>query len=80
MNFLAKKFGGTTESWMLALVISSLIFGLSHFWQRVRGIVGSGVLVLTWGTAYYRFRRNLWPTVIAHSAGNTIAFVSTYNS
>ncbi|WP_158770132.1 CPBP family intramembrane glutamic endopeptidase [Paraglaciecola sp. L1A13] len=80
MNFLAKKFGGTTKSWILAIVVSSLIFGLAHFWQGARGIVGAGVLALIWGTAYYRCGRNLWPTIIAHSVGNTIAFISTYNS
>ena len=80
MNFLAKKFGGTTKSWILAIVISSLIFGLAHLWQGARGIVGAGILALIWGTAYYRCGRNLWPTIIAHSVGNTIAFISTYNS
>lgn len=80
MNYLAKKLGGTTKSWVLAIVISSLIFGLAHFWQGARGIVGASVLALIWGSAYYRCGRNLWPTIIAHSVGNTIAFISTYNS
>ena len=58
----------------------AIYFGLAHFWQGARGIVGTGVLALIWGTAYYRCGRNLWPTIIAHSVGNTIAFISTYNS
>ena len=80
INFLAKKFGGTTKSWVLAILISSIIFGLAHFWQGARGIVGATFLALIWGTAYYRFGRNLWPVILAHCMANTIGFISTFNS
>jgi len=66
IDFLAQKFGGTTKSWFLAILISSLVFGLAHFWQGPRGIVGVTILALIWGSAYYRFGRNLWPVIIAH--------------
>jgi uncharacterized protein len=79
MNLIANKLGKSTKAWIAAILISSIIFGLAHFWQGSRGMVGAGVLALIWGTAYYRCGRNLWPTIIAHAAGNTIAFISTFN-
>ncbi|MFT6897100.1 MAG: membrane protease YdiL (CAAX protease family) [Paraglaciecola sp.] len=80
MNFLARKFGNTTKSWILTIVMSSVIFGLAHFWQSFRGVVGAGVLSLIWGYAYYRCGRNLWLAIFAHSATNTIGFIATFNS
>lgn len=78
MNFLAQVFGGTTRSWVFAILISSVIFGVSHFWQGPRGMVSSGVGALVMGVGYYLSGRILWPTIIAHCFGNTLGFVSIY--
>jgi membrane protease YdiL (CAAX protease family) len=80
LNYLAARLGKTTFGWMLAIVITSIIFGIAHVWQGSRGMVGAGILGLIWGMAYYFSGRNLWPATLAHCATNTIGFISTYQS
>jgi len=80
MNFLAHKLGGKTKSWVIAILISSVIFGLGHFWKGPQGMLSSGMAALVFGVGYYLSGRNLWPVIIAHCVGNTIGFVSIYLS
>lgn len=51
LNHLASRLGKTTWAWLLAIVITAIIFGLMHFWQGAKGMVGAGVLGLIWGMA-----------------------------
>ena len=78
MNFLAKKFGGTTKAWIAAILISSLMFGLMHLWKSPRGMVSTAIGALALGAGYVLSKRNLLPVTIAHAAGNTVGFVVFY--
>lgn len=78
MNFVAKRLGGRVGAWAIAVIVSALLFGVAHFWQGPRGMVATGVGALVMGTAYYLVGRNLWPTILSHSLGNTLGFISIY--
>ncbi len=80
MNFLASRFDGTAKAWGLAIIISAILFGVGHFWQGPRGMIASGAGALVMGAGYYLVGRNLWPTILAHSLGNTLGFFSVYLS
>jgi membrane protease YdiL (CAAX protease family) len=80
MNALANRLGGTRRDWLFAIVISSIIFGLGHFPNGLRGMIGSGIGGLIYGLSYYLGKRNLLPVIFAHAASNTLAFVSAYAS
>jgi membrane protease YdiL (CAAX protease family) len=80
MNALANAFGGKRQAWLLAIIVSSVIFGLGHFPNGLRGMIGSGIGGLVYGLGYYLTGRNLLPVIAAHAAGNTIAFVGAYFS
>jgi membrane protease YdiL (CAAX protease family) len=80
MNYLAQIWGNTNKGWILAIFISSLIFGLLHFWQGSRGMVGTGITALIFGFGYYFCKRNIWPIVLAHLAGNTISLIALATS
>jgi membrane protease YdiL (CAAX protease family) len=43
MNYLANKFGSTTKAWMAAIAVSSIIFGLGHFWGSHHGMMSSTI-------------------------------------
>jgi membrane protease YdiL (CAAX protease family) len=64
--------------WMLAVVGSSLLFGLAHFSWGPSGMVQTGFMGLALGAAYLRLGRNLWLTVLAHAYMDTILFVQMY--
>ena len=78
MNYLARVFGGTTKGWLFAVLISSIVFGLFHAGKGPVGMIGSGFGGLVYGLGYFLLRKNLWPVITAHCAGNTIGFVGAY--
>ncbi len=78
MTRIAKLTGGTRMAWGAALVLTSLHFGMIHFYQGVSGIVATGVMGLIYGAGYLVFRRNLWVTVFAHALTHVVSFTLLY--
>lgn len=78
MNYLAKLCGDTTKAWLVAVVISAIVFGLAHSGKGLGAVISSGCGGLVYGMGYYLLRKNLWPVFVAHCAGNTIGFVGAY--
>ena len=79
LNSLAGFFRHTTARWALALIGSSLIFGLAHFSWGIAGIIETTIMGLVLGFIYLRTGHNLWVTIIAHGLMNTIGFVLIYS-
>jgi membrane protease YdiL (CAAX protease family) len=67
--FPNSKFGAA-----LALLTSSLIFGLVHLVEGPVGVAQTFFMGLIFGAFYLRTGRNLWVTIIAHGLANTIRF------
>ena len=59
---------------VLALVGSSLIFGLVHWVEGPLGVANTFFMGLILGAIYIRTGRNLWVTIIAHGLANSIRF------
>jgi len=78
MNYLAKLFGSTTKAWVLAIIISAIVFGLGHMGKGPGAAISSGLGGLAYGFGYYYSRKNLLPVIMAHGAGNTVGFVGAY--
>jgi membrane protease YdiL (CAAX protease family) len=78
INKLGDIAGHTRLGWTLAVIGSSLVFGLTHFHEGPLGIVYTtlGALVLGW--VYLRTGRNLWVTVLAHGFVNTLRFILVF--
>ena len=72
---LGEIFQGAKLRWVLALIFSSVIFGLIHFYQGPLGIVNTFIVGILFGAVYLRSERNLWITIIAHGLFNTLSFV-----
>jgi membrane protease YdiL (CAAX protease family) len=77
--FLITQFGdifpGSKLGSVLALLSSSLIFGLVHWVEGPLGIVNTFAMGLLLGAVYLRSGRNLWITIIAHGLANSIRFL-----
>jgi len=79
MTRLVDLFGKQTKlAWVIALVVSAVIFGLAHSYQGPAGIVKTGAAGLLLGVAYLAVGRNLWPLMIAHALIDTMDFVTHY--
>jgi len=78
-NGLAALFPGRKAQWTLALIGSSIIFGLAHFSWGLAGVLETTVLGLVFGSAYLLSGRNLWVTIIAHGLANTLGFILIFS-
>lgn len=78
INRLAELGSGGKVAWRLAVVISSIVFGLIHFHWGVAGMVQTACMGLALGVSYVTLRRNLWVTILAHGYMDTILMVQMY--
>jgi len=65
-------------SWILALVLSSLLFGWGHGGQGITGMTQETLAGLMLGILYLASGRNLTIPIVAHGISNTVAFVLIY--
>jgi membrane protease YdiL (CAAX protease family) len=78
-NMLAGFVSHSKARWAIALVGSSLVFGLAHFSWGLAGIIETTILGLVLNIVYLSTGRNLWVTIIAHGIGNTLSFILIYS-
>jgi membrane protease YdiL (CAAX protease family) len=78
-NSLAGLFQGAKARWALALIGSSVAFGLVHYDWGLAGMVETTIMGLLLGFAYLRSGRNLWITIVAHGLLNTLKFVLVFS-
>lgn len=78
-NNLAALFPGKKAQWLIALIGSSVIFGLAHFSWGLAGVLETTIMGLVLGSAYLLSGRNLWVTIIAHGFANTLSFVLIFS-
>jgi membrane protease YdiL (CAAX protease family) len=78
INRIAELGSGGKAAWRLAVVISSIVFGLVHVDWGLAGIVQTGFMGLVLGVSYLLVRRNLWVTILAHGYMDTILILQMY--
>ena len=65
-------------SFLIAGLITSLIFGLYHWQQGYFGIFSAILSSLFWTYLFKRFGRNLWYTIFSHALFDTITLILIY--
>ena len=75
MDRIAGLFAGTRRGWCIALLTSSLFFGLAHFRQGVTGVTENFLDGVILGALYLRLGRNLAVPIVAHGVTDTIDLV-----
>ena len=78
MTRIARLVGGSRSAWALALILTSLHFGLIHFYQGASGMAGTAVMGFLYGVAFLLLGRNLWLVIVAHAANHLIVFTAMY--
>ena len=76
---LARPFRQTRVTMALAVVGSSVAFGLAHSAWGWMGVLETTLIGLILGAAYIRSGRNLWVTIIAHGLIDTMKFLLVYS-
>ena len=77
-NRLTDVLGNNRRAQMIAILLSSLLFGSLHSYQDTAGMVGTGFSGLMFGLAYYCSGRNLWVAILIHGICDTAGIVMMY--
>ncbi len=75
LNRIAGLFKNRKTGWVIALVMTSMVFGLGHFYQGLSGIILTGIVGIIYALAYFADRCNLWAPILIHGLYDTSAFV-----
>jgi len=75
---LRESFGSGKVSIMVAVLCSSMVFGLVHSEWGIAGMVQASFMGIALGVSYLAFSRNLWVTILAHAYMDTLLVVQMY--
>jgi membrane protease YdiL (CAAX protease family) len=81
-GFLMTELGkliGTTGAWAsLCLLLSSIVFGLAHWYQGKSGALSTGIIALLIGNIFIWSGYNLWMPILTHAVIDTIGLLLIY--
>jgi len=63
---------------LIAVLLSSVFFGLIHYEWGAMGMVQTGFMGLAMGISYFVLKKRLWTLIIAHMYMDTLLFVQIY--
>jgi membrane protease YdiL (CAAX protease family) len=78
MNRLTDIFGRSTSGWLVAAIVSTLLFGLAHFPQGPTGVIENIIDGAILAGLYFATGRNLWAPIIAHGIQDTVDVLLIY--
>ena len=78
INRMQGLLGGGKGAVWIAVIVSSLVFGLAHYGWGTVGMVQTAFMGLALALSYLLFRRNLWILVAAHAYLDTALIVPLY--
>ena len=80
MNRITNLVGNTRTGWVLALLGSSVIFGLAHGYQGFAGVISTTEVGLLLGFLYLLNKRNLWVNIVCHGVFDSISLIALFFS
>lgn len=78
MTKTAELFGSSRAAWIAGILVSSILFGLAHYYKGPAGMMDSGISGLLLGTLYVISGRNLWVCILTHGFIDTYALLYFY--
>lgn len=78
INRLSEMTRATKYSNIIAVLLSSVFFGLIHYEWGLMGMVQTGCMGLAMGICYIKLKKRLWILILAHAYMDTLLFVQIY--
>ena len=72
---IREALGSTSGVAILAVVGSSVVFGLSHWYQGKAGVLSTGIIGVFLGVIFVTQNYNLWAPIIAHGVIDTVGIL-----
>jgi membrane protease YdiL (CAAX protease family) len=78
LNVLHRLSGESNWGQWVAILISSTLFGVVHFYQGLSGILLTGIIGFALAVIYFKMNRNLWVCIILHGLIDTTSLTLLY--
>jgi membrane protease YdiL (CAAX protease family) len=78
INRISELINGTKYSSVIAVILSSIFFGLIHYQWGPMGMFQTGCMGLTMGIFYVKLKKRLWILILAHAYMDTLLLVQIY--
>jgi membrane protease YdiL (CAAX protease family) len=78
INRISELANSTKYSSVIAVILSSIFFGLIHYEWGPMGMVQTGFMGLAMGICYIKFKKRLWILILAHAYMDTVLLVQMY--
>ncbi len=78
LKWLAGFFGNSNIAWIVSVLITSIYFGVSHFYQGPSGMISIAFITLLSSMIFYFNRNNLWLLILIHGFHDTIGLTFLY--
>lgn len=70
---ISKLFRNINIGNWFAILLTSVIFGFSHLYQGLSGVIGTGLISVILGFIFIKYRGILWYSILTHGFVNTTA-------
>ena len=75
---LGAVLGNTNAAYWIAVLSSSILFGLAHKYQGISGMISTGIVGFIFGSIYVKSKDRLWLTILTHGIYDTILITLIY--
>ncbi|WP_182835458.1 CPBP family intramembrane glutamic endopeptidase [Flagellimonas lutimaris] len=78
MKWLAELLGDSNRAWIASAAITSLLFGLSHYYQGPTGMITIAIGTFVMSLVFAKYRDNLWILILTHGLVDTWGLTFLY--
>ena len=80
MKQIAAMLGNGNQAWILAALMSSMVFGMAHYYQGLSGIMTTGIIGFALALIFMKHRNNLTVAILTHGFYDMIGITLLYLS
>ncbi len=77
-NRLVDLTGDNRNGWIIAILITSIFFGITHAYQGIVGVITTSLIAIIYSATYLKFERNLYASILLHGMYDTLAFLALF--
>ena len=70
--------GDNKASMWMAVIFSSILFGIAHYYQGISGMISTGTVGFIFGALFINSKNRLWLTILTHGVYDVIGITLIY--
>ena len=78
VKHLSYLLGNNNSATWVAVLFSSILFGMAHRYQGIVGMINTGIVGLIFGIIFIKSKNKLWLTILTHGVYDVIGITLIY--